>query len=421
MKKALSVLISGLLAAALLVMALPLAMELPMAAGLPLAGLPFCSPALAEDVAVTNGAAITDSTVIPNGAAVTDSTVMASGAAIANSAAPDGTAVTDSAPVTSWGSINQPVSRAENWQSFVTSSPFVLGAGTPAPDNPAITLRQWGSYPSIDGSTVCVPMGMELARQLLSMTEDDLAGFVAFATTHTAYERLIGSQPNPTVTIRSENAMMDPSHPVDLLLATEPSDEELALAKAAGVTLVTVPFCYDAFVFLVNGKNPVNNMSLNDIRGAYTGKVRNWAEVGGEDAVLIPFQRPKNSGSQTAMENLVMDGLPLSGAVANYISDGMGDLVQAIGNYDNGVKSLGYSFLYYVDVLYKSGDIKTISVDGVAPTAENIRSGAYPFSTCYYAVYRQGDEQTAAFVEWLVGAVGQRCVAQAGYIPILAP
>ena len=323
----------------------------------------------------------------------------------------------------SWGQINQPVGRPDDWQAFVQSSPFALGEKVQAGEanGAAIYQYQWGSYPSLDGSTVCVPMAMELGRQLLGMREEDLKGFVAFSTTHYAYERLIKSAANPTVTIPSENAMMDGTHPVDIILATEPSADELKMAEDAGVTLVKVPFCYDAFVFLVNARNPVNDLSLEQIRGIYTGAVRNWSAVGGADEQIIPFQREPNSGSQTAMENLVMKGTPLSGAVENYVSEGMGELVSQIGSYDNGWNSIGYSYLYYIENLYKSGELKVLSVDGITPSAENLRTGKYLFAACYYAVYRQGDEAAAAFANWLQGEEGQRCVAQAGYIPYVAP
>lgn len=319
----------------------------------------------------------------------------------------------------SWGSINQEISRAVGWQDYVQETDFSLGDGTPYPGDESITVLDWGNYPSIDGSTVCVPMAMELARQHLDLPESDLAGFVAFSTTHYAYERLIGREPNPTVTLVSRNAMLDDTHPVDLFLGTEPSDEEWAMARNAGVELVLVPVCYDAFVFLVNGENPVEGLTVQQIQDIYTADIQNWQDVGGEERIIVPYQRPKNSGSQTAMENLVMQGRVLV-AKNNFVSGGMGDLVSAIGDYDNGRASLGYSYLYYVDVLYKSGTVKVLAVDGVKPTAENLRSGAYPFTTCYYAVYRAGDDQAAAFADWLVSEPGQRSIAQAGYVPIMA-
>lgn len=315
----------------------------------------------------------------------------------------------------SWGSINQPLTRPEGWQDFVMDSAFSLGE---AVEMDGVRVLSYGDYPVIDGSTVCVPMAMELARQHLDMAEEDLAGFVNFSTTHSAYERLIGGLPHSSVTVMSQNAMLDDTQPVTLFLGTAPSDEEQAMAEAAGVTLVMRPVCYDAFVFLVNAENPVDSLTVDQIRSVYTGETTHWQDVGGGDGFIHAYQRPKNSGSQTAMETLVMAGLRLQ-AESVYVSDGMGDLVRVVGDYSNGLNSLGYSFLYYVDVLYKSGAVKTLAVDGVTPTPEHLRSGEYPFTTCYYAVYREDDDQTAAFVDWLTGPEGQRCVAQAGYVPII--
>lgn len=326
------------------------------------------------------------------------------------------------APLTSWGAINQPITRPANWVRLVEDSPFALGQAAPWADNESMLIQSYGGYPSMDGSTVCVPLAMELARQHLDVNEDDLSGFVTFSTTHYAYERLIGRQPNPTVTLASRNTMLDPVWPVDLFLGTQPSDEEWAMAQEARVELVLTPICYDAFVFLVNGQNPVKNLSVQNIQDIYGGLITDWGQVGGEKGInILAYQRAKNSGSQTAMEQLVMQGKQLAAAKENFVSDGMGDLVTAIGDYANGPYSLGYSYLYYVEQLYKSGEVKVLSVNGVAPTADNLRSKKYPFTTCYYAVYRKGDEQTAAFVSWLSSPVGQQVVAQAGYIPYKKP
>lgn len=317
----------------------------------------------------------------------------------------------------SWGQINQPVGRADDWTRYEQNSPYALGESKPLDGYEGVSLMSWGNYLSVDGSTVCVPMGMEMARQLLNLPEDDLAGFVNFSTTHSAYERLIGGIANPSVTVLSQNAMLEDTAPVRLMLGTAPSKEERDMAASAGVTLVQVPVCYDAFVFLVNTKNPVQNLSHEQIVSAYSGKHQTWDELGGTPGMpLRAYQRPQNSGSQTAMEELVMKGEELV-AESNYISDGMGDLVSQIGNYDNGPDALGYSYLYYVDALYRDGNIRVLSVDGVAPTAENMRSGAYPYTVCYYAVYREGDAEAAKLVDWMRSEAGQKSIAQAGYVP----
>ena len=108
----------------------------------------------------------------------------------------------------------------------------------------------------------------------------------------------------------------------------------------------------------------------------------------------------------------------MNAAEENYISDGMADAVQQVGNYNNGLKAIGYSYLYYVNTLVENSGIKVLAVDGISPTQENLQSGSYPFTVNYYAVYRKGDTQTEAFVNWLISDEGQQVVAQAGYIPL---
>lgn len=319
----------------------------------------------------------------------------------------------------SWSQINQTIARPEGWRKIVTDTDFALGGREESAQYPGIFVQRFGGYPSLDGSTVSVPLGMELARQHLGLEESDLNGFVAFSTTHSAYERLIHQKPNPDSAILSLNAAMEQDRPVSLILATEPSRDELEMAEKAGVELVKVPFCYDAFVFLVNAENPVDSLTADQIRGIYTGRFRAWNEVGStEGAAIEAYQRPQNSGSQTAMENMVMKGLRLAAAKENYISDGMADIVQQVGNYDNGRHALGYSYLFYVNQLFKQTGLKVLKVDGVAPTQDSMRAKLYPFTVHYYAVYRKGDSEAERFARWLTSEEGQQCVQQAGYIPL---
>ena len=320
----------------------------------------------------------------------------------------------------SWSQINQSLARGEGWQRIVTDrNDFQTGEKTPLAGYDGLYIMDWGDYPSIDGSTVCVPLAMELARQWLDLAEEDLNGFVNFSTTPYAYDRLTSHAPNPMVTVASMGVMMDDTHPVDIVLGTGPNADERRAAEEAGVKMVMVPVCYDAFVFLVNSENPVDSLTADQIRAVYTGAVVLWRDLGGEEGLMIDaYQRPHGSGSQTAMEEMVMNGLKLSAAEDNYISNGMADLIAQIGNYPNSRQAIGYSYLYYVDALYREGSLKVLSVDGAAPSPENLRSGAYPFTVYYYAVYEEGNETAKRFADWLVSDAGQRCVAQAGYIPL---
>ena len=325
----------------------------------------------------------------------------------------------------SWSQINQTIQMKEGWQRIVEHSAFSLGESNEitAENGKTFIEKGFGSYPSIDGSTVMVPMAIEFARQHLHLSEADLTGFVAFSTTHNAYLNLIHSTPNGSAALVMEEAVMDAKHPVDLMLGTEPSDEELTLAAAHGVTLIKKPLCYDAFVFITHASNPVEDLSLEQIRAIYRGEITNWAEVGGNDAEIEAYQRNQNSGSQTAMENMVMRGEVIKSNKSvgiHYIQD-MSSLARMIGGYQSTEHGIGYTYKYYLDELYHNESVKMLSIDGVYPSAENLRQGTYPLTAQYFGVIRAGDEAKAGglFLDWMLSEEGQRCIEQAGYIPFM--
>ncbi len=324
----------------------------------------------------------------------------------------------------SWGQINQEITSPAGWEKFVENSPFSLDGKRQIGDinGEAFYEIGYGTYPSIDGSTVSVPMAMEFARQHLAIDEGDLMDFVRFSTTHTAYLHLIEKKPNLGIQIPGQNMVLDETHPVDLMIGTEPSDEELQIAADAGVELVKEPVCYDAFIFITRRNNPVDNLTSQQIRDIYSGKITHWNEVGGENLPIFALQREKNSGSQTAMENLVMQGTPMASVPTELVPTEMGGLVKQVAEYKNDNLRIGYTYLFYISTLYKNDDIKVLSIDGIDPTAENLRSGAYPFTVNYFGVIRKGDEEASGgkFLSWMRSEEGQKAIRQAGYVTLEA-
>ena len=326
----------------------------------------------------------------------------------------------------SWEQISNPIIKPADWQQIVNESPFSLGEaeGFTVPDEGGgYNQLSYSTYPSLDGSTVSVPMAVEFARQHLGLPEMDLAALATFSTTHQAYENLILKKPNGAPLLPFSNAVMDSEQPVNLIIVTPPSQEEQALADENGVSLVMKPVCHDAFIFIVHADNPVNSLTVEQIRGIYSGDITNWAEVGGEDAAIKPYQRNPNSGSQTAMENLVMQGEVMSARSRPFIiSFGMSALVSSIGSYRNDPVGIGYTYQFYLTQLVESDAVKAVAVGGIEPTPENVQSGKYPFATSYYGVIRGGEEEQSGglFLDWMLTEEGQKCIAQAGYIPLNA-
>ena len=116
----------------------------------------------------------------------------------------------------------------------------------------------------------------------------------------------------------------------DIIICAQPSDEQLQYAKDNGVELELVPIGSDAFVFIVNAGNPVDNITIDQIRGIYSGKITNWKELGGRNIPIAAMRRNKNSGSQTALEKIMGD-IPIKP-----------DYTALFGS------PIGFSFRYYV-------------------------------------------------------------------------
>jgi phosphate transport system substrate-binding protein len=339
------------------------------------------------------------------------------------------------------GNINQLVVKDDNWKQIVgDKTQFALGEiKFESESEDFINYTQsYGTFPAIDGSTVLIPMAAEFVWQFTNLsdslyyepisfgeaaTTSETLGFLSFSTTPKAYDRIInGGTTNGSILkevgSKLESRSFDEKRP-DIVIATKPSAEELAMASAAGIELIIKPICYDSFVFITHKDNPVNSLTVKQIQDIYSGKITNWKEVGGWDLPIVAYQREKNSGSQTAMEEWVMEGIPMIDARTTEIW-GMAALVDVVADYQNSNMSLGYTYKYYIDRLYKSPDIKIIEVAGVMPSDDNVRNGSYAFIAPYNAVIRSTDinETGGRFMDWILSNEGQLCISQAGYVSI---
>lgn len=261
----------------------------------------------------------------------------------------------------------------------------------------------------IDGSTATIPITAELYRQFFDYTDKKLntSYYEKFyhSTTHYAYVNLIERR-------------YGRSTPKNLIFVTPPSEEEKAFAEEMGVELDITPIAKDGFVFITHKDNPVDSLTVEQIQAIYTGEITNWKELGGEDTEIRAYQREPDSGSQTAMEQLVMQGKQLIEPISTQVFDGMAGLVDAVAEYENGRASIGYTYYYYINNLYKNENIKVLKINGITPDNENLINDNYPFTTNYYAVIR-GDEPADSparkLRDFLVTEQGQQIIEIAGY------
>ena len=203
----------------------------------------------------------------------------------------------------------------------------------------------------------------------------------------------------------------------DIVFLAHPSKEQMQKAEKRGIKLRLTPIGKEAFVFFVNKRNPVNNLSTQELKDIYSGKIRYWRKVGGSWWQNIrAFQRVKNSGSQAAMEKFMGD-TPLMPKPSFNTIGGMGEIINKVAEYRHHSNSIGYSFLFFVETLHPSKDIKILSVDGIYPTKENIKNGKYPLTYPFYAITLEGleDKNTLAFLDWLKTEEAKEIIEKVGY------
>ena len=201
-------------------------------------------------------------------------------------------------------------------------------------------------------------------------------------------------------TLRSYKGVVDGT--VDIAFNAAPSAEQLAYAKEKGVELEFVPIGKEAFVFIVNGSNPVDGLTVEQIRGAFSGEYTNWKEFGGENMPINPLQRLTGSGSQSTLLRFMGD--------TEIKPNPLGFLGSP----------LGFTFRFYAEDVVRHGNVKLLSVNGVYPISENISNGSYPIVSDFYAVYDKSNPNPAVkeMIDFILSEQGQNIVEKTGYSPL---
>ena len=284
------------------------------------------------------------------------------------------------------------------------STPEVTLTPEPAPEpapEPFVFTKE--NFPRLNGSTSTVPLAEAVCSTLLGEDPEEVGDLIQFSRTTNSYF-----------------ALMDGS--ADLILAAECNEQVEEWKEKSHFEWLKTPFATDAFVFVVNEENPVDSITVDQARKIYTGEITNWAELGGEDEPILPFQRNPEAGSQTLMEKLVMRGTPMMEPPSDFIVGSMGGLMEAVKSYDNSAGAIGYSVYYYAEEMRAARGLKLLKLEGVEPTAATIRSGDYPLVNPYYVVISAETGENAParkLYDWVLSPEGQALASELGYVPVL--
>jgi phosphate transport system substrate-binding protein len=199
------------------------------------------------------------------------------------------------------------------------------------------------------------------------------------------------------------------------------TDEEKKGAQTNGIDPHEIEIARDAIGVIVNPDNPVQQLTLQQISDIYSGKIKNWKEVGGEDRPIVLLSRESNSGTHVFfLANVVRLGDSKNKTLFSPDTLLLPSSEGIIAEVRQNPNAIGYDGLGYI-----TPDVKTLAVaakpagDFVKPSVDTVNNGTYPIARPLYMYTRgapAGDIKD--YIDWLLGQEGQKIVAQLGFVPL---
>ena len=187
-------------------------------------------------------------------------------------------------------------------------------------------------------------------------------------------------------------------------------DSEVRQGKARGVAPVRTAVAVDALVPVVHPENPVRNLTINQLRDIYAGKITNWKDLGGKDDTIVVISRDTSSGTYETWAELIMKKEKTAPSTLLQASNGA--MAQAVSK---NRKAIGYIGFGYLDP-----SLKKLDVNGIEATPATALAKQWPISRELY-VFTNGQPAGAAkkLIDFLLDPrKGQKAVAEVGYIPL---
>jgi phosphate transport system substrate-binding protein len=195
-------------------------------------------------------------------------------------------------------------------------------------------------------------------------------------------------------------------------LARQLTPAESRGASEAGADLRTFRLGYAAAVPVVHRDNPVTSLTVEQLRGIWSGKIRRWSEVGGSDLPIHVVTRAAGSALSDLWDEAVMMGASTrADATRAATAEGVPDPMLAF-------VSLDPAAIGFTGMGERTG-MKPLAVGGIAATDESLKSGRFPLSRALYLVTdgRTATDSVQGFIDFLLEPEGQSLVRRAGYLP----
>lgn len=191
-------------------------------------------------------------------------------------------------------------------------------------------------------------------------------------------------------------------------------DEVAQLEKKYGYKGLEIRVAMDGLAIYVHKSNPVKQLTMEQVKNIFTGKVTNWKDVGGPNKPILLYSRENNSGTYEFFKEHVLNKQDFA-ASAQHMA-GTAALINAISKDPNGIGFGGSAYAKNVKALPIAKDAASKAIPA---NVASIHSGDYPISRfLYFYLNRKPDGNVKKFIDWVISASGQKVVSEVGYYPI---
>lgn len=209
-------------------------------------------------------------------------------------------------------------------------------------------------------------------------------------------------------------ALLDGTTDIAMSSRAMKMDEKLKLQEG-GKSFKSTTVAYDALAIIVNPANKVSQLSREQLESIFTGKIKNWKEVGGEDMKIVVYSRESSSGTFEFIKESVMKNKDY--AKEALMMPATGAIVQSVSQTKGAIGYVGFAYLEKnvkaLNVSYDKG--KTF----IAPSVEAAKSKKYPITRPLFYFYPNSIEaKVKPFVDFILSAEGQKIVDEVGYISV---
>ena len=186
--------------------------------------------------------------------------------------------------------------------------------------------------------------------------------------------------------------------------------KEIESGKAKGIDLYQNVIALDGIAVVCSKDVNVDNLTKEQVKEIFAGKINNWKEVGGTDAEIVVVSRDTSSGTYGSFVEMVLEKDKMR-ADAQMVASNQA-MATTVAATPNSIGYLGLGFL-------KSADVKPIKIDGVMPSEKTVKDKTYPISRTLN-MYTNGKPtgDVAKFINFILSAQGQKIVEEQGFIKL---